>query len=268
MPSILSCRVLWAAILLATAAAAASAQTEPLAASAAAAAPTKTYAIVSLIGDEFAVVTRRPLVGTQADPNLKKTVPISDPVFDRVAATAAEQAILSASPGMPVVKVGIRDPRLFALQDRLLTESGDSHDMRVALHDLLAKAGATDLLLIIKRRADALFPVVSGTVSGGGKIGGLGFFIDEVTLMFDTKHLQTGEGFLAPYAYIMVSLMDIGTMNVVRSKAVQQSSMALTVEKVNAVLAWDALTAAEKVEALDGVIKTAVTSGTKSAIAP
>jgi len=164
--------------------------------------------------------------------------------------------------------VGIRDPRLFALQDKLLAESGDSHDMSVALHDLLAKAGATDLLLVTKRRADALFPVVDGTVSGGGQIGGLGFFIDDVTRMYDTTHLQTGEGFLAPYAYIMVSLMDIGTMKLVRSKAVQQSSMALTVEAVNAVRAWDALTAAEKVKALDGVISTAVTSGTKSAIAP
>ena len=56
----------------------------------------------------------------------------------------------------------IRDPRLFALQDKLLRESSESHAMRLALKDVLAKAGATDLVLVTKQRGAPAFAMAMG----------------------------------------------------------------------------------------------------------
>jgi hypothetical protein len=244
-------------VFLAPAAAALAA--DPAAPSAAAGA--RTYAIVSLIGDQFSVVSRRPDVGTRLDPNERTTLPVPDAVFDRVAAAAVEKLLRDARPGTPVLTALIRDPRLFALQDKLLQESGESHDMRIALRDLLAKAGATDLILVTKHRGEPQFEVVTGLISAGGWLSGIGFYVDSERRMFNTEHRMTGEGFLAPYAYLAVSLLDLGSMRVVKSKPGLKTTMALPQDKHAAAHSWDAMTAKEKVDALEFVIRKAVESG-------
>ena len=235
---------------------------------AAAAGATRTYAVVSLIGDQFVVVSRRSDVGSRLDPNERTNLPVPDPVFDRVAAAAVEKALLDARPGTPVLRTLIRDPRLFALQDKLLTESAESHDMRIALHDLLAKAGATDLILVTKQRGEPTFGVADGKINGPGWISGIGFYIDNVTGMFNSEHRMTGEGFLAPYAYLSVSLLDMASMRLVKSAQGLQTTMALPQDKQAAAHAWDAMSAKEKVDALERVIGRAVAIGMSGVLAP
>lgn len=208
---------------------------QPAPAAAATSAPTRTYAIVSLIGDEFSVVSRRQEVGSRLDPNERT--------------------------GLPVLRALIRDSRLFALQDKLWTETAESHDMRIALRDLLAKAGATDLILVTKQRGTPAFKVMTGQISASGSISGIGFYIDNVTGMYNSVSKAGGEGFLAPYAYLSVTSIDIASMRVVRTKHGLETSMALAVEKQGATHAWDALSGKEKVEALDYVIRRAVDAG-------
>jgi hypothetical protein len=227
----------------------------------------KTYAVVSLIGDQFSVVSRRPDVGTRLDPNERTNFPVADAVFDRIAASAVEKAILDAQPGTPVLSASIRDPRLFALQDKLLTESTDSHDMRVALHDLLAKAGATELILVTKKRGAPEFDVVTGKISSPGWISGIGFYIDNERRMFNTEHKMDGEGFLAPYAYLNVALLDLASMQLVKSKNGFETTMALPQDRQNAAHPWDALSAKDKVDHLDHVIRKSVATGMSGLLA-
>jgi hypothetical protein len=226
-----------------------------------------TYAVVSLIGDQFAIVTRRSDVGTRLDPNERVSLPVPDAVFDRIAADAVEKALLEAKPGTPVLNASIRDPRLFALQDKLLVESPESHDMRVALHDLLAKAGATDLILVTKQRGEPSFQLVDGMMGGVGWVSGIGFYIDNVSRMSNTEHKMTGEGFLAPYAHVMVSLLDLASMRVVKSKPGLETTMALPQDKKPANHSWDAMSPKEKVDALEYVIKKAVATGMSGILA-
>ena len=240
----------------------------PAAAADSAAPASPTYAVVSLIGDQFSIVTRRSDVGTRLDPNERTSLPVPDAVFDRIAAAAVERALLDAKPGTPVLNASIRDPRLFALQDKLLTESVESHDMRIALHDLLAKAGATDLILVTKQRAEPSFKIVTGALGGVGWVSGIGFYIDNVTGMYNTEHRMTGEGFLAPYAHVMVSLLDLDSMRVVRSKAGLETTMALPQDKKPANHSWDAMSPKEKVDALEYVIKQAVATGMSGILVP
>jgi hypothetical protein len=239
----------------------AAAAAQPAAAASAASAPTRTYAIVSLIGDEFTVVSRRPEVGTNLTPNERTPQPVPDAIFDRIAAAEVEALLLRAKPGTPVLRALIRDPRLFALQDKLLTESSESHDMRIALRDLLAKAGATDLFLVTKHRGAPSFEMVTGKKIGAGSIGGIGFYIDNETHIYNTVTKVEDEGFLAPYAYVAVSLLDIGSMRVVKTGNGRETMVSIAAEKGGASHAWDALTPREKVDALDHVIRKAVDAG-------
>ena len=250
-----------AAAALAAALGTAPAAAQPASAAASASALVRTYAIVSLIGDEFSVVSRRAEVGTNLNPNERVALPVPDAIFDRIAAAELETLLLRAKPGTPVLRALIRDPRLFALQDKLLTESSESHDMRIALHDLLAKAGATDLFLVTKNRGTPMFEMVTGKMSGAGSIGGIGFYIDNQSHIYNTRTKVEDEGFLAPYAYVAVSLMNLSTMSVVKHGNGHESTVSIAAEKGGASHAWDALTPKEKVDALDHVIRKAIDAG-------
>ena len=207
----------------------------------------RTYAVVSLIGDQFSVVSRRHSVGTRLDPNERRVFAMPDPVFDRIAGAAVERALLAAKPATPVLQAAIRDPRLFALQDKLLTESQESHDMRIALNDVLAKAGATHLLLVTKWRGEARFPVTTGMIGGGGPISGLGFYLDNETTM---------------------SNVELPAMRVLKSRQAPESWLWLPADKQGADRSWDALSAKEKVSALENLVQKAAQAGTDAVLAP
>ena len=241
---------------------------QPAAASAPASAPERIWAIVSLIGDEFSVVSRRDDVGTRLDPNERVALPVPDPVFDRIATEQAEQLILSVRPGAPVLRALIRDPRLFALQEKLWTESAESHDMRIALRDTLVKAGATDLLLVTKQRGTPSFPITTGRFNRPGSLSGIGFYIDNDTTIYRSSTKLGGEGFLAPFAYLAISSIDLASMRLVKTRYALETVPRMPAEIGVTSHAWDALSAKEKVEALDHVIRRAVSIGMAEMLTP
>ena len=140
--------------------------------------------------------------------------------------------------------------------------------MRIALRDVLAKAGATDLILVTKQRGEPMFKVTDGMLAGVGWVSGIGFYIDNRTQMYNTEHRMTGEGFLAPYAHVMVSLLDLASMRVVKSKHGFETTMALPQDKKPANHSWDAMSPKEKVDALEHVIRKAVATGMSGVLCP
>ena len=239
----------------------ASAQTAP------APAPTPpSYAILSLVGDQFSDVTHRPETGTRADANDRHSYPIADATLDEMAVSAAEDVLKRLKPVSPVLRFSIRDPRLFALQDKLLVDSGESRAMREALAKLSRDNQATRLVLVTKWRDEAQFKLYSSR-TGNGKISGLGFYVDPY---YRLQKLDTGEasdGFLCPYAYLNVAVIDVASMSVIHSVPARESSMSLPVDAKGAVNAWDALTPAAKVDALEHALRAAVASATTTALA-
>ena len=82
--------------------------------------------------------------------------------------------------------------------------------------------------------------------------------------------LGSGEetnGFLAAFAYLKVSIVDVASMAVVRSVQGRESQMSPPLHATGAMRAWDALTPEGKVEALDRVLRAAVESATTAALA-
>ncbi len=229
-----------------------------------AAAPT--YAVLSLIGDQFTIVGRQMSTGSHLDRNSQLPVVVDNAVLDSVATTAAETAVKRAQPGAATLRVSIRDPRLFALQERLLTDTAESKAMRESLRDVLVKSGATHLLLVVKHREQARFAMRDSSV-GSGSVAGLGFYVDDATRTVRTETGERSQGFIAPYAYVTVALLDVATMRVTGSKSASDSAVITPADSKEAVVAWDALGAEAKVRALNNVISRAVGAATSDLLA-
>jgi hypothetical protein len=221
------------------------------------------FALLSLVGDQFTVVTRGEESASRLDGNLRRSYAIDAAALDDAALDAAEAVLKRLRPVSPVVRFSIRDPRLFALQDRVL---GDSSGLREALAKLLREQQATRLVLVTKWRDDAKFRIVSGTM-GSGKISGLGFYVDPFTRMEEASTGETTFGFLGPYAYVNVTIVDAETMKPLRSAPARESEMRLPLHSQRALGAWDALTPEAKVDALVRVVRHAVETATAQALA-
>lgn len=225
-----------------------------------------TFAILSLVGDQFTVVTRREEVGSHLDQNIRHSYPVDVATFDDIALGEAESVLKTLKPVSPVLRFSIRDARLFELQDALLADAPQSRGLRTELLKLLREHQVTRLVLVTKWRDDARFKVVEGTM-GVGKIVGLGFYVDPLTRMQQTATGEETYGFLGPYAYLSVTVADAATLTTIRSVQARESEMNLPVHATGAVRAWDALTPAAKVEALERVLRRAVARATTAALA-
>jgi len=123
-----------------------------------------------------------------------------------------------------------------------------------AVRDIAAGSKATHLVLVTKQRHEAMLPVSNGRV-GSGWLEGLGFYIDCEQGM---RNNVTGEGFtgfLAPFAYFRVSLIELATGKVLGEEAVYAS---LTTGRRSVSHPWDALTPKQKVQVIEGMLRAEV----------
>lgn len=230
---------------------------------AAGAGPDRTYAVLSLVGDEFSVVTRRQGTGSSLDLNRSRALAVDGAVLDGAASTAAEQAIEAASPAAGRLRFSIRDARLFALQDRLLAAT--SGPLRDELAAMLVDAKVTHLLLLTKATDDARFPLADGSV-GGGRIRGIGFYIDNLTSTRDIRSGVVSEGYVSAYACVTASLLEVSGWRVLASRQSRESVMSTPSDAAGAVIAWQATSAEDKAAQLDRVVGRAAFAATRDAL--
>ena len=98
-------------------------------------------------------------------------------------------------------------------------------------------------------------------------LNGIGFYVDNTTSIVRVGSNEDNPGFLSPFTYATVSLIDAATMRTIRSQAATQTTMALTVDSKDAVKAWDSLGAEAKVDALERSIRSAVERATTAVLA-
>ena len=229
------------------------------------AAPRK-YAVLSLVGDKITRVVHRPSVGSNLDNNEQLEIAIEADLLDDAAAAAAGQEVMRIDPGSKAVVLAWRDPQVFELQDALITPGEKSKAALASLQGFLKQSKATHLLLITKYRADVYMPGLNG-YSGGGKLRGLGFFLDGSSEVWIRETGKTGVGFLAPYAYLTVSVVDAESMQASRAKAIRYTTVMPTAG-TDALNSWSVLTGAQKIRALQISVSDAVKAGVAAALAP
>ncbi|WP_431263068.1 hypothetical protein ACQ859_23865 [Roseateles chitinivorans] len=102
---------------------------------------------------------------------------------------------------------------------------------------------------------------MSQNTMGQGQLKGLGFYLDRHTVVrMDNEAVAARRGFLAPYVYAELDVIDIAAGSVVATAPIR-SSVAMTSDNPDgAGDAWDVLTTAQKVETLrqsirDGLVE-------------
>ncbi|HUP98732.1 MAG TPA: hypothetical protein VM073_12350 [Usitatibacter sp.] len=210
------------------------------------------YAVLSLLGDALLVVQRELTTGTHIDRNTRTVVAVNTPALDHSVLLAIDREIGQAEPAAKTVLLAARKPELFAAQSRALDAGVGLASVLEAVKPVVAPANATHLVLVTKHRGEARLEMADGFV-GAGRLEGLGFYIDP------TKHVEnrdTGaraEGFIAPFAYFQVSLVDLRDGRTIREQVVTASRAQASQQ---AATPWLAMTPEEKVGLLDWLIRT------------
>lgn len=185
-----------------------------------AAAPIHRYVAVSLVSDELTYVGATDATGSLHPRGAVQAVPMKGAPFDRTVLEVLAGDVPKIQPKATLSFLAMSAPEAFAHQEDWF--DGDKLTLPAALRGAVEKEGATELLLVTKIRGEAA--VTDGTTKWGvGKLTGLGFYIDRNTDMNDPEvgHVN---GFIAPYVYVKLSVVDLATWNVTAHRIVQSAT--------------------------------------------
>jgi hypothetical protein len=211
------------------------------------------YAVLSLVGDKLLIVQREMATGSRLDRNTREFVPLPDNSIDQAVVLAVDDALRRAIPGAKPVLLASRRASIYEAVDRAADKDDGAATVFQAVRPVLADTGATHLVLITKHRHRALLRVRDGNV-GSGYLEGVGFYIDHGSLARTMDPNEAEKGFIAPFTYLKVSLIDVASGRVVSEERIVGSTSASTGGR-NIGNAWNALSDKDKVERLKQVIR-------------
>lgn len=217
-------------------------------------ADSRRYAILSLVGDRILVVQREMSTGSRLDRNLRRFVDVPGQVLDRSMLLAVDDAIRREDPAAQTVLLTPKDPALYVAAARQLDGTGDTARIYDAAKSVLIGTNATHLLLVTKQRHQARLHLRDGVV-GTGYLEGLGFYVDYGTLARSTDTNEAERGFIAPFTYVNIALIDVGSGKVVNEARVY-GSLPYSTPNITIGNAWEALTPQEKADRLAEVMRT------------
>ncbi len=212
----------------------------------------RSFVVVSLIGDKLEIVVPKATTGSHLDRNLRETIADARGGMDTVTQRLAAAAIERAAPGARVVAVTVPPSPLHDRQDRFF--EGDNVVLPGSLVDALVSTKATHLLLVTKRRDEARAPFLTGMV-GTGYLQGLGFYVDPELAIVRGETGEQVKGFIAPYAYLRLSLIDISSGKVLGQQAVVKMTTVPVTQDPNITTPWDVLTPAQKIAELERLLR-------------
>lgn len=217
-----------------------------------AAASLKKVAVISLIGDEMTIDTYRRRVGTGVDVNHQEVIALPTPVFDHAALFAAEDALVRLLPAASIAPLAV--PAAGSDSDPARVVEDGKVSPTNPLIATLRQGGFTHLLTIAKHRAPARLQLAGSTV-GSGYLKGLGFYIDNhlPTLIRDTN--ERGQGFVAPYVYVRLALIDLASLDLRGEQTITASTTRSAASNKTGFDAWGAMTADEKLSVLKWLIE-------------
>jgi hypothetical protein len=225
------------------------------------------YAILALIGDRVSVVTHQMGTGSRLDTNRHQDAAMPDDTLDGFAVFAADDAIKQLQPAATTSLFATRDAKLFAMQEAEINASAASRELAEAVKPLVEKSAARHLVLITKHRAPTRIRFVEGHV-GSGWLSGIGFYVDPWAQVAHLDTRQSAEGYFSPYAYLKVTVFDMTTLRPLSQANAAATDIVTTTHSKSAAVAWQAMTAAEKVDALKAVIRTAVGTAMPKVLGP
>ena len=114
------------------------------------------------------------------------------------------------------------------------------------------------LVLVTQLRDNASFKLVNGN-AGTGWLEGLGFYIDDTTLLRNASTQNLASGMLGPFAYVKVRLIDADTLTVLREVRAPMSAI-ITQPSASPIAmdVWTGLDNKTKIDHLNSLLRQAM----------
>jgi hypothetical protein len=207
------------------------------------------FAVLSLIGDRFLVVQHVSETGNRLGRDRRSGIALPERAFDNAMAADVEQAIRDVAPGAAVVKLG--GSRVLYPADG--EDQPDALPLLAKVKPAIAPAGVTHLVVLTKLQHEARMPMLN-TIQGSGKLEGVGFYMDHNLPTEDRESDQAGRGYLAPFAYFRVSLVDVANESVIGYHDVVAAAP-VTAGRSPSLQVWESLSSGEKVQLVHQLAK-------------
>ena len=215
-----------------------------------------TYAVLSLIGDQLDAVTYQQQVGTLLDANSHLAMPMgAGNTLDTAALRETNSALRATVAVTDVALLATSAPAIYADESRFFV--GDQVRLPADIESAVTQAKASRLVMITKHRGEAHLKTKHGFI-GSGKIEGLGFYVDTIHRIRDEDITDRNVGFLAPFVYVDVTLVDTASHTVVRQTTITASETIPAVGNVKGADAWGALTPEQKMSTLNRLLSTSL----------
>lgn len=209
------------------------------------------WAVMSLIGRELTQVTYQPSVGSRSNNNRRDVRKMPAQVLDLPAMKYLGDLIKARDPAAVVGTIDGSDAE-YAAQDGLVA-SGRFQPAADLAADL-KREGFTHFVLLTRLRADAALKT-GFSYEGSGRLEGAGFYID--TLM-PIQNLSTGiesQGFLAPYVYFKLHLIELTGMSVLGEQEYLASDIVTNEKGERGFHPANALTPNQRIEVLRALVR-------------
>jgi hypothetical protein len=174
----------------------------------------RSIAVVSLIADGLRVVGQEATTGTMLSRNPTEVTALPFDALELPALKSSMNAVLAADLKAKVLPMKIVDSAIYAAQDSYIANNRAA--LPKAILEPLLKGNISHLLLITRARAEARLDAKLQTF-GSGKLEGVGYYLDSETTTRQQGSGEVAVGFLAPYVYARVSLINLSTLAVERS---------------------------------------------------
>ena len=221
----------------------------------------RNYAIVSLAADGLFVVRYDLGTGSNLDRNPRRCMPLEDPELERAILFAVEDAVKKGDPAARTVLLAATDPALF----KLPAEDGERLAPHLAaIRPMAQKAGATHLILATKHRDEARLRLADGYI-GSGRIEGVGFYVDSEIWVHNRETREHSEGFIAPFVYARLALVDLASGAVLREAVIRE---AVVVSNQRAGNPWEMHNGKQKSDMLKSMIRTGVARAVPDLLSP
>jgi|APMI01.1.fsa_nt_gi hypothetical protein len=202
--------------------------------------------VMSVLGREVQVVVHAPTTGTRIDRNAKDNLNVGNEFEKFVLRTVVEDA---RREGLGEAMVLARPANGSMPWQR----DGQAVLVTRPLLEAAQAAKLSHLLLIQPARAEAKLQMFR-QATGAGQLEGLGFYVDTALEVQRVDSNQWSVGFLAPYAYFDMYLVDVATLDLQAEHRARASSAVIDPARQGND-PWEALSTQRKVEALQGLLQ-------------
>jgi hypothetical protein len=207
------------------------------------------YAVLSLIGDRMQLAYAKGVEGQPVDRIERRYIPLDDSRIDQYTLKAANDVLKKIAPGA--------EPVLLQAFDRTYFDTSAGTATVIEWIRQLAKQqkgpAVTHAILITKLQYDGI-PALQKPYIGSSALEGVGFFVGREAPPKGLDPNSGGPGFLSPFAYFEVTLVELASGRVLRQERGTASTM-LSAAGTDSGNPWDTLPADRKVQALMDLVR-------------